>query len=162
MGSIYLVKDALHILLHTRGISKKELAENTNIPVKKIDLILSGRNSSPNVSILNELSNYLGVSVDALAGNEEISGAEQFIFSEKPKNTSEVLKHLMLLLRHSESSLARATTISQPILHRVINEKDAEPSFKTLAMLAAYFNISIDQITAREEINYDRLRDSFF
>jgi transcriptional regulator with XRE-family HTH domain len=89
MSSIYLPKDALKLVMAVKGITRDALSKKSKVPSRKIDLILNGMNSQPTEEVLKQLADYLGVSIDALAGNEEIIGAEKFIFSEIPKNTSE-------------------------------------------------------------------------
>ncbi len=162
MSSVYLPKDALRLAMLVAGVDKNSLSEKAKVPINKIDLILNGMNSQPSSEVLSHLSKYLGVSIDALAGNEEIIGAEQFIFSEQPKDISGVLKHLMLLTRETESSLSKKTNVSQPILHRLINEESSEASFKTLSKLAGFFSLTIDQLTGRSDLNYSKLETNCY
>lgn len=162
MGTIYLPKDALRLIMHISGVSEKVLSKKSKIPLPKIEFILKGKDSQPKQETLKQLSEALGVSLNMLAGNEEIVGAERFIFAERPDNTSEVIKHLMLLMRYTETKLAKESGVSQPLLNRILSDGNVSASFKTLQKLANFFNISIDQLTGRAEINYRTLRDTFY
>lgn len=162
MGTIYLPKDALRLVMEIVGVSKERLSKKSNVPESKIDLILNGMNTQPKPEILAQLSVALGVSVDQLAGNDEIKGAERFIFAEKPKTTADVLKHLMLLMRLTEARLSKESGVSTPIINRLLADEHADASFKTLQKLANFFSLSIDQLTGRTDLNYNALRDTFY
>lgn len=62
------------------------------------------------------------------------------------------LKYLILRRHINESELARLTSVSQPVIHRLANGNTKNPNIDTLRPLARFFNISIDQLIGEKAL----------
>lgn len=51
----------------------------------------------------------------------------------------------------SEAELARCTHIPQPTLHKILAGKTEDPRFSTLQQLAAFFNLTVDELVSGVE-----------
>lgn len=71
-------------------------------------------------------------------------------------NLSTTLKQLMQEEQLKTTELARATDILQPVLHKVVTGQTDNPRINTLIPLAAYFNISMEQLLGLEPLPTNR------
>jgi len=56
----------------------------------------------------------------------------------------------------SGSHLARELKIPPPTINRIIAGQVLDPRCSTLVLLADYFDVSIDQLVGREEIDWSK------
>jgi SOS-response transcriptional repressor LexA len=70
---------------------------------------------------------------------------------------SQVLLKLMKEVGVSEAKLARKTDIPQPTLHRILSGSTKSPRGSSLAPLANFFSVTINQLMGADELPTDRV-----
>lgn len=62
------------------------------------------------------------------------------------------LKTLMSLAQINASELARRTSITQPIIHRLSTGQNTNPKLPTIKPIARYFSVNVSQFDWRRTI----------
>ena len=75
---------------------------------------------------------------------------------DRPK-LHEVLSNLMREVGINEAELARKTSIPQPTLHRILSGATKSPRGASLAPLANFFSVTINQLMGVDELPTDRV-----
>jgi SOS-response transcriptional repressor LexA len=70
----------------------------------------------------------------------------------------EVLTQLMQEVNINEAELARKTDIPQPTLHRILSGATKSPRGTSLAPLANFFSVTINQLMGVDELPADRIK----
>lgn len=70
----------------------------------------------------------------------------------------EVLEQLMQEVNINEAELARKTDIPQPTLHRILSGATKSPRGSSLAPLANFFSVTINQLMGVDELPEDRIK----
>jgi SOS-response transcriptional repressor LexA len=73
----------------------------------------------------------------------------------------EVLRHLMDEIHISEAELARQTKIPQPTLHRILSGATTSPRGASLAPLAHFFSITINQLLGEDPLPKNRVSGTY-
>jgi transcriptional regulator with XRE-family HTH domain len=73
----------------------------------------------------------------------------------------EVLRHLMDEIHISEAELARQTKIPQPTLHRILSGATTSPRGASLAPLAHFFSITINQLLGEDPLPKNRVPGTY-
>ena len=74
---------------------------------------------------------------------------------------TETLKKLMEEISISEAELARKTAIPQPTLHRILSGATLSPRGNSLAPLANFFSVTINQLLGDDPLPKDRVVGAF-
>jgi SOS-response transcriptional repressor LexA len=77
--------------------------------------------------------------------------------NDRPK-LHEVLTQLMQEVTVNEAELARKTDIPQPTLHRILSGATKSPRGSSLAPLANFFSVTINQLMGVDELPEDRVK----
>ncbi len=73
----------------------------------------------------------------------------------------EVLRQLMDEIHISEAELARQTKIPQPTLHRILSGATTSPRGASLAPLANFFSITINQLLGEDPLPKNRIAGTY-
>lgn len=71
---------------------------------------------------------------------------------------NQVLTQLMQEVNINEAELARKTEIPQPTLHRILSGATKSPRGNSLAPLANFFSVTINQLMGVDELPVDRIK----
>lgn len=142
--------------------SESELATHVGISQSTLNRLLLGKTKNPSHAVIIKIARFFDVTVDALLAEKEILNPyipekERYHFS-----VSEVLKYLMQDIGNiSEGELSRRTGVPQPTIHRILSGKTPNPRLDSVKPLADFFNLSIDQLLARDSLPKDRIPGTF-
>lgn len=132
----------LESLMQEKGINKHILAKESGIPYTTVDGWYKKGYENIRLSTLQKLSNYFGVSLDALIDDntEDAAGkhGEKMAFSEKLR---------ALLASHNMKSveLAKKAGISEAAISEYLSGKK-EPRAKQSILIANALNVSLDEL----------------
>lgn len=78
--------------------------------------------------------------------------------SQKDRKLHQILDQLMQEVNINEAELARKTDIPQPTLHRILSGATKSPRGNSLAPLANFFSITINQLMGVDELPENRVK----
>ncbi len=81
--------------------------------------------------------------------------------SNSEANLHSVLRKLMIEVHVSEAELARKTNIPQPTLHRILSGATRSPRGASLAPLANFFSVTINQLLGVDPLPEDRVPGTY-
>lgn len=155
--------EKINELMLLKGISNEaQLATCVGISQSTLNRLLAGRTENPNQEVLKKIARFFDVEVDALLIEKEIVNLYILEKERYHHSPSEVLRYLMQDIGDiSEGELSRRTGIPQPTIHRILSGKTPNPRLDSVKPLADFFNVSIDQMLARNSLPKDRIPGTF-
>tara|TARA_R110000868_G_scaffold380784_4_gene647043 strand:- start:35004 stop:35651 length:648 start_codon:yes stop_codon:yes gene_type:complete len=76
-------------------------------------------------------------------------------------NLNSILRQLMAEVHITEAELARKTDIPQPTLHRILSGATKSPRGASLAPLANFFSVTINQLLGEDPLPEDRVPGTY-
>jgi transcriptional regulator with XRE-family HTH domain len=147
-------------LIAKSKMTPTEVAKKTKIQQTTISRLLTGNTTRPHPDTLDLLAKFFNVSTSYFLENisDETSKSnknmDKFI---KFNNTRDVLKYLMLKTGIINTTMLHKNTgVPMSSLNRILKGETEKSNIKTLQNLANYFNISLAQLRALEEIPSDK------
>jgi transcriptional regulator with XRE-family HTH domain len=148
------LSDNLKILRNNLGLTQEQVSKDLKINRATYAHYETGRRE-PDVEMLKLLAKYYNVATDDLLDNDISSNGTESIFSKRLK---ELRKNHMT----TQEELAKYLGVGRPTIAGY-ETKGKQPSFEILDKIADFFNVSIDYLLGRSNIERPegmRLMDS--
>ena len=149
-------------LIAKSKLTPTELAKQTKIQQTTISRLLTGNTTKPHPDTMDSLAKFFKVTTSYFFENDEETEDNNLSTDKliKFNNTKEVLEYLMLKTGIINTTMLHKNTgVPLTSLNRILKGETEKSSIKTLQQLANYFNITLAQLRAIEELPADKHKE---